>query len=189
MTALSLAWDDLVAVEVTSSRTARMHAVALAAAYNDPQNAPLLGHTELLDEADVIDHYASLIADGGRPFLLFRADRLVGDGDLRASHMAACELAFLIADPSAQGKGLGTRFATMICAAGFGRWGLHQIYASVRPTNVASLRVFEKLGFVLDGSPQARAFADEEDDLVLAIDRATFERANSAALAQIAITP
>lgn len=182
---LRVEWNDLVAVEATVDDV-RAHASTFAAAYNDPRNAPLLGHDELLDEDDVIEHYSQL-ADSGHPFLLFRDGHLVGDGDLRASHGDGCEFAFLIADPSEQGKGLGTRFALMICTAGFARLGLTQIYASVIPANVASRRVFEKLGFDLDTSPQARAFADEEDDLVLSIERATFERANAAAIAQIAL--
>lgn len=185
MAPLRVDWNNLTAVEATVDDV-RAHAATFAAAYNDPRNAPLLGHTELLDENDVIEHYSQL-ADEGHPFLLFRDGALVGDGDLRASQGGACEFAFLIADPAAQGKGLGTRCALMICAAGFERLGLEQIYASVIPANVASCRVFEKLGFALDTSPKARAFADEADDLVLSIDRPTFERVNAAAIAQITI--
>lgn len=179
-------WDDLRVVAATVE-DARLHAAALATAYNEPRNAPLLGHTALLSTDDVVKHYADLITEGGHPFLLFRDGRLAGDGDLRAPREGAREFAFLIANPDAQGKGLGTRFATMICAAGFAHLELRTIYASVVPANVASRRVFEKLGFVLDASAEAQSFADEDDDLVLSIDRATFEKANAAALSQIAI--
>lgn len=186
MELLRVEWNDLSAVEATADDV-REHAATFAAAYNDPKNAALLGHTEPLDEDDVLEHYVNMIADRGHPFLLFRDGRLVGDGDLRTALDGACEFAFLIADPNKQGKGLGTRFALMICAAGFARLGLTQIYASVVPANVASCRVFEKLGFVLDTSSKARAFADEDNDLVLSINRETFERANAVAIAQITL--
>jgi RimJ/RimL family protein N-acetyltransferase len=73
----------------------------------------------------------------------------------------------------------------MLAKFGFAIVGLERIYASVVPANVASRRVFEKLGFWLDDSPAARAFADEPGDLVMAIDRPTFERVPD--LGQIAI--
>src|SRR5690606_5617434 len=95
-------------------------AARLAAAYTDPRNAPLLGHTAALSPADVIEHYRALIEEGARPLLLYRDGALAGDGDLRGIAGGAAELAFLIAEPAAQGRGLGTRFAIMIHALAFG---------------------------------------------------------------------
>lgn len=43
-----------------------------------------------------------------------------------------------------------------------------------------SRRVFEKLGYALDESAEAWAFADEPGDLVRSLDRATFERVHAA---------
>jgi RimJ/RimL family protein N-acetyltransferase len=140
-----------------------------------------------MSPADVIEHYAEMAADGAHQFLFFRDGKLSGDGDLRGLAAGAAEIAFLIADPGAQGKGLGTRFATMMCAAGFAKLGLDHVYASIVPENVASRRVFEKLGYVLDESTTARDFAEDKHDIVMSIDRATFERVNAAALAAIRI--
>jgi hypothetical protein len=75
----------------------------------------------------------------------------------------------------------------MIHAFGFRELQLAHIYASVVPHNVASRRVFEKLGYVVDDSPAARAFADEPGDVTLALDRASFERAHASTLAAIRI--
>jgi hypothetical protein len=50
---------------------------------------------------------------------------------------------------------------------------------------VASRRVFEKLGYRVDDSPAARAYADEPDDITLVVERAAFEAHHAAALAQI----
>ena len=86
----------------------------------------------------------------------------------------------------AQGKGLGTRFATMIHAFAFDRLEIERMYASVVPQNVASRRVFEKLGYVEDGSDAAREYGDE-GDIVLAIARSTFHAAHASQLAEITI--
>jgi len=161
------------------------HAGTLAVAYNDPRNASLLGHTSTLFEPDVVEHYEHLHGDGARPFLLFRDGVLAGDADLRGIADGAAEFAFLIAAPDAQGRGLGTRFAVMVHAFAFTQLGLDRIYASVVPVNVASRRVFEKLGYVPDHS--ATAIYGDEGDLVLAVDRAGFERLHAATVAEIQI--
>lgn len=161
----------------------------LAVAYNHPSNAALLGHTESLDADDVLEHYAELAEDGARQFLLFVDGDLAGDADLRGLEDGTAEFAFLIGAPSAQGRGLGTRFAIMIHAFGFATLGLTAIYASVVPDNVASRRVFAKLGYRDDTSLRARSYADAPGDLTLSIDRATFEAAHAAAIAALAITP
>ncbi len=165
------------------------HAAQLAIAYNHPANATLMGHTEEMTEAEIVDHYRDMAEDGARAFLLFHDGAFAGDADLRGIEDGTAEFAFMIGVPSAQGKGLGTRFATMIHAFGFEQLGLHHIYASVIPNNTASRRVFEKLGYVPDDSPIARSYADEPDDITFGIDRATFERVNAAALADVRITP
>lgn len=189
----------LVAIEPRSDEVVR-YAGVLAAAYNDPRNAPLLGHTADVDEDDVVAHYADVAEAGGHNFLVFversetgsKAPRGVGgalaaDADLRKVGGGAAEFAFLVASPAAQGKGLGTRIATMIHAFGF-RWlGLERVYASILPGNAASRRVFEKLGYEVDASPAARAYADEPGDITMGIDRATFERAHAQAMAGIEI--
>ena len=175
----------LVALEPTLDEVAPL-APQLAAAYNHPRNAPLLGHEEALTEADVLAHYERLLGGGGRPLLFFRDGALAGDGDLRGVGGGAAELAFLIADPDAQGQGLGTRFAIMMHALAFGPLGLERIYAAVIPENTASRRVFEKLGYRLDESEAARAYGDA-GDLVLVVDRASFARGHGAAVAQVRV--
>lgn len=163
------------------------HAGALAAAYNDPRNAPLLGHTEDVDEDDVVDHYADVAEAGGHNFLVFADGTLAADADLRKVGGGAAEFAFMVASPAAQGKGLGTRVALMIHAFGFRRLGLERIYASIIPDNAGSRRVFEKLGYQVDASPAARAYADEPGDVTMGIDRMAFERLHAQAMAEIEI--
>ena len=186
----------LIAIEPRPDEVVR-HAGALAAAYNDPRNAPLLGHTDDVDEDDVIAHYGDVAEAGGHNFLVFVArseaeggdldGELVADADLRKVGGGAAEFAFMVASPAAQGKGLGTRVALMIHAFGFRRLGLERIYASIIPDNAASRRVFEKLGYQVDASPAARAYADEPGDITMGIDRTAFERSHAQAMAEIEI--
>jgi RimJ/RimL family protein N-acetyltransferase len=174
----------LAAIEPTLDEV-RAHAAALAVGYNEPRNATMMGHTAEMSPDEIVDHYADMATEGAHQFLLFSAGALAGDADLRGIAHGACEFAFMIAAPSAQGKGLGTKFATMIYAFAFGELGLERVYASVIPENVASRRVFEKLGCYVDESREARAYADEPGDIVMAIDHANFTRHNAAALAEI----
>lgn len=192
MTRFRIDWTtsagELSAIEPTIDLV-KQHAAALATAYNDPHNAPLMGHAEPLSTDDVVEHYSELLADGDHPFLLFVDGELAGDADLRGLNEAkAAEFAFMVAARAAQGKGLGTKLATMIHAFAFSKLGLARVYAAVVPANVASRRVFEKLGHAVDRSAPARAFADEDDDIVMSIDRAAFERAHEAVVANIRFT-
>lgn len=190
MPRFELEWPTtgLVAREPTLDEI-RAHAATLAAGYNEPRNAALMGHTAAISPDETIEIYADMLASGARPFLLFRDGDLAGDADLRGFDDGAAEFAFMIAAPSAQGQGLGTRFALMIAAFGFREARLDHIYASVVAANTASRRVFEKLGYVVDDGERARRFADDPDDIVLALERDTFERANAAALAELRIRP
>src|SRR6185503_8772191 len=149
MSRYQIEWDTLAALEPTREELAT-HAPALADAYNDPANAELMGHEEPISAAEVIQNYTEGLKKGMRAFLLFDAGTLVGDADLRGVNRGRAEFAFMIAAPSAQGKGLGTRFAIMVHDFGFRELELRRIYASVVPHNVASLRVFEKLGYIVD---------------------------------------
>jgi len=165
----------------------RASAAELAAGYSDPRNAELMGHAEPISAEEVVALYADAVAAGRRPFLLYRDGALVGDADLRGVRDGAAEFAFMIAAPNTQGRGLGTRFAMMVHAFGFAQLGLARIYASIVPHNAASRRVFEKLGYAVDDSAEARRFADEPDDVTLALDREVFDRAHAAELARIRV--
>jgi RimJ/RimL family protein N-acetyltransferase len=189
--ALRIEWTTdaglLVALEPTRAEV-RAHAVALAEGYNEPQNARLMGHTTEMSPADVIEHYDDMADDGAREFLLFVDDVLVGDADVRGMHDGTAEFAFMIAARDRQGRGLGTKFALMVTAVAFAELDLRRLYASVAPDNHGSRRVFDKLGFAVDHSVEARGYADEPGDVVLGIDRDAFSRTHAAAVAAIAIS-
>lgn len=53
--------------------------------------------------------------------------------------------------PSAQAKGLGTEATRLLCEYGFAELGLNKIYLETNDDNFAAQRVYEKVGFVLEG--------------------------------------
>ena len=80
----------LAAIEPTLDEVTT-HAAQLAAGYNDPRNAELMGHTEPISDDEVVDHYDASFEDGVRSFLLHLDGGLVGDGDLRGLRDGAAE--------------------------------------------------------------------------------------------------
>jgi RimJ/RimL family protein N-acetyltransferase len=181
-----ITWATLRAIEPTRVELLQ-YSAALADGYNDPANASLMGHTSVITAREVVENYEESIANGMRAFLFFIGDAFAGDGDLRnprgtpgesnalrLSRGYSAEFAFMIAVPSAQGQGLGTKFATMLHMFGFREICLTRIYASVVPENTASLRAFDKLGYLRDDSPEARAYAEEPGDITLCAMREPF---------------
>jgi len=169
--------EVLLAIEPTANEIRRA-APALAAFYNDEHNRRMMAHDETLDVDDVVDYYGELRGEGGHPFLLRlgAADgELMGDADLRNIDGPTGEFAIMVGARAAQGRGFGTRFAIMLHAFAFQVLDLGRVYMSVIPANAASQRLFVKLGYEADDSPEAREFADEETDLTMSLGRERFE--------------
>ena len=175
----------LAAIEPTAEELRRA-APALAAFYNDDHNRRMMAHAdEPHTPEDVVAYYEELRVEEGRPFLLFLDGVLMGDADFRNLEGDIAEFAIMIGGRAAQGRGLGTRFGRMLHAFGFGTLGLARIYISVIPANTASRRLFEKLGYQIDDSPQAREFVDEPSDITMSLPRDAFDRARTDELAAI----
>lgn len=165
----------------------RAAARALSADYNEPTNRALMTNDTVMSEGDVVAMFEQMWSDGGRPFLLYRDDALVGDCDLRDIEEGQAEVAIMVGPRDAQGKGLGTRFSVMTLAIAFGPLHLSRVYASVRPENAGSLRMFEKVGYAIDESARARRYAGAPDDVCLSIDRDRLARAHPRALANVIV--
>jgi RimJ/RimL family protein N-acetyltransferase len=168
-------------LRVTEPSAAEVWAVAprLAAFYNEPHNKRLLANTVDLTAADVEAFHGQVRAEGGRTFLLWRDDALMGDADFRRFDRArgTAEFAILIGDRAAQGRGWGTRFATMTHVVGFAALALTRVYVSIVADNQASLRLFQKLGYQRDDSAAARASADDGADVTMSVTQAAFRAA------------
>ena len=180
--------EALMAIEPTEAEIADA-ASDLAAYYNDAHNRQMMAHEgEPFTAAGVATYYRELREEGSRPFLFQRAGVLVGDGDLRNIEDRTAEIAIMIGGRAVQGRGLGTRYAIMLHVFAFRVLGLERVFISVIPANTASRRLFEKLGYEIDDSPEARELIDDETDVTLSIARARFEGTVSASVSQIRIT-
>ncbi len=116
----------------------------------------------------------------------YAGGKLVGDADFRSLAAGRGEFAILILERGAQGKGLGTRFATLLHALAFRALGLERIYVTILPQNVASRRLFARIGYAVDASAEARAYVDEELDVAMSLGKEAFERDHADAIAQVA---
>ncbi|ALC18136.1 protein N-acetyltransferase, RimJ/RimL family [Desulfuromonas soudanensis] len=160
----------------------------LAIFNNDRHNSAMLTNTQEMTATDIVENYEFLRTNKGRPFLLEQDGVLIGDADFRKFSGSTAEFAILVGSRTEQSRGLGTRYAAMMHLAAFRVLGLERIYASIVPTNVASRRMVEKLGYQLDQSPFASSFAEEKDDIVMSIDRARFELASAGLMSEVTIT-
>lgn len=165
------------------------YAPRLSDYYNEPHNRTMLAHTQEMSIEDVIAHYRALRGEQGRPMVLLRDERLVGDADLRGIGGGHGELAVMIGDRSLQGQGLGTAFGIMAHALAFRVLGLTRTYVSILPGNAASRRLFQRLGYAIDDNPPARAIADDPSDITMSLARAGFEQAFEVELAALRFTP
>lgn len=181
--------DSLRAFEPADDEIAAA-APVLARAYGEPHNSRMMGQAEgAFEPKDVIAHMQGVRAAGGHPFVLERNGVLAGDADFRNLSEGRGEIAILIADTAAQGRGLGTRFGWMLHAFAFQVLRLERVYAAVIPENRGSRRLFEKLGYVRDDSHVARRYADEPSDLTLSLGRGEFEAAWRAGRFDVRLAP
>jgi diamine N-acetyltransferase len=89
-------------------------------------------------------------------------DRLVGSCGLHKidprNHGA--ELGMVIGDPSDWGRGLGSEAARLLIAYGFDTVNLHRIWLEVYEDNHGARKIYEKLGFRLEGTLREYGFRD-----------------------------
>ena len=173
-------------VEPTLAEVKR-YAPDLAGYYNEPVNRALLTNDHEFAPADVVDQFETMWEDGDRPFLLFEGSALVGDCDLRNLEADRAEFAILVGPRATQGRGKGTRFTTMALALAFGPLAMARVYASIRPENAGSLRMFAKVGFAVDVSPEARRYAEAPDDVCVSLGAPEFAAAHAVDLAALQI--
>jgi RimJ/RimL family protein N-acetyltransferase len=171
--------ETLLAIEPDDNEV-RLAAPDLAAFYNDSHNRQMMAHgDEPHTTTGVIAFYEELRTEGGRPFLLHMDGVLMGDADFRNIEDGTGEFAIMIGGRASQGRGLGTRFGVMLHTFGYDVLGLERIYISVIPANTASRRLFEKLGYRVDDSAEARELIDDETDVTMSLARSAFESARA----------
>jgi RimJ/RimL family protein N-acetyltransferase len=124
--------------------------------FNDPRvTADLVGSRGTFSEHDARgwieramdtsrDRKWSILLDGGTEpvgfVALFGLERETGP-----------ELAVLVGDPSAWGKGVAREAERQACLEAFRRYGAHRIHAEIPATNRAAQKVVTHLGFRREG--------------------------------------
>lgn len=58
---------------------------------------------------------------------------------------------YIFVHPTRQGEGLGTRTTYLLCQFGFGVMGLRKIFLYTDSSNLGARKVYEKVGFKLEG--------------------------------------
>jgi ribosomal-protein-alanine N-acetyltransferase len=74
--------------------------------------------------------------------------------NVRNRDQRAAEIAYVL-HPDYWGQGLATEAANLLVAYGFGELGLHRIFATCDPRNVASAKVLRKAGMTYEGRMRA----------------------------------
>ncbi len=89
-------------------------------------------------------------------------DRLVGSCGLH--HIDArnhnAELGMVIGDPADWGRGFGAEAAQLLVAYAFDTVNLHRIWLEVYEDNVAARKIYERLGFRVEGTMREHGFRE-----------------------------
>ena len=99
-----------------------------------------------------------VISTSSRSTARSRLWRIVVDGahigNLRLSNIdmyhRRAYVALIIGSKDHRGRGVGTKAINLVAHYGFEELGLHKLCAGVYASNVASIRAFEKAGFVTE---------------------------------------
>ena len=162
-----------------------LHADALLAWYNAPDNASMMEGSGAMTRDDVIEFWTTLQDGGGYGFLAFVDGRLVGDADVRGIEGSVGEFAIMIGDSRDKGRGIGKTIARMVHVFAYREIGLERLYVPPRRDNapVHALNAF--LGYERDDSPAARAFADSPHCDTYSMGAETFRRLHADAWAEV----
>lgn len=87
------------------------------------------------------------------------------------SRVRKAEFAILIGDPEWRGRGLGRKVTSAVVNYGFSQLNLHRIELSVLATNEAAVKLYEGIGFAVEGTQRDAQFRDGRyvDLLLMAI--------------------
>lgn len=87
------------------------------------------------------------------PFVIEEAGEIVGQlnvANILFGSVSSCVIGYWVA-PEVAGRGITPTAVALVCDYLFNVVGIHRIEIDIRPENLASLRVVEKLGFRFEG--------------------------------------
>ena len=130
---------------------------------NDPSFWPITAHPgpfSLSDIEEFIRSSQDLSRDQQQRWMICHADdhRLLGAVDLflSTSLPSTAGIGILIGNKDERGKGFGTEALTQALAIAKNRFSLAHAECLIYPDNVASILLFERLGFTRDGMESFR---------------------------------
>ena len=101
---------------------------------------------------------------GVRPYLLDSRGTVVGYGEIWEDPVEGeAELARILIDPAARGRGLGRAFVTLL-AAEARRLGWESVWLRVMPDNEAALRSYAGAGFLRASLEEETAFNEGQPE-------------------------
>ena len=110
---------------------------------------------------------------------LMETDRLVGTCQLHSINTIhrSAELQIRLGDPADRGQGYGTEAVKLLLEFAFADLNLHRVYLHVFARNEPAIVVYEKAGFIREGTLRRAAFINGEyiDVVVMAILRDEYD--------------
>lgn len=164
--------DDELRLEVLHASLARqLHEVVEENRHYLAQTLPWAEETSTLDDTREFIGLRRRVFEHGRAIplaIIYRGDIVGGLGmDVVDPEIRCGELGYWL-DEDHQGMGLMTRSVSALLDVAFGAWRMHRIEVHTTPQNSPSVRVAERLGFVLEGTKrQAGMLAGRRVDLLL----------------------
>jgi RimJ/RimL family protein N-acetyltransferase len=150
--------------------------------FNDPDVTRFLLRYQpmtLAEEVEFLRRRAESTADVVLGIVVRADDRLVGvcglhHLDVRNRHAA---FGINLGDKTAWGKGYGTEATRLVVRHAFDTVNLHRVWLHVYEYNPRAVRVYEKVGFRLEGRLRQDAFRDGKywDTLVMGVLREEWE--------------
>lgn len=124
---------------------------------NNEKAALLLGGIHRQYSSEDIVNWINLHNNNSEEVLLVVEDtaagKLIGHVGLYKIDSIAkkTEYGILIADDDSRGKGYGTKCTSLMVDYAFTELGMHKVTAEVLSVNAASIAMFKKCGFIVDG--------------------------------------
>lgn len=124
---------------------------------NNEKAALLLGGIHCQYSSEDIVNWINLHNNNSEEVLLVVEDtaagKLIGHVGLYKIDSIAkkTEYGILIADDDSRGKGYGTKCTSLMVDYAFTELGMHKVTAEVLSVNAASIAMFKKCGFIVDG--------------------------------------
>lgn len=150
---------------VTLRPLTRFDAPAIHAALQETESQRLTGTHAEHTLAEVEAHYARAETAGDRcDYGIIAGDALIGEVVLNGIDWPnkAGSFRIVIWTATGRGKGYGTEAAALLLRHGFGALGLNRIELEVYAFNPRPRRVYEKLGFQLEGTRREALIWDGE---------------------------